>query len=76
MILEKPEELILQSTQINPELKTIAGKVFAGERISFEDGIYLFENADLSYLGVLANYVRELKNKNFVFFNRNFHENG
>jgi aminodeoxyfutalosine synthase len=73
MILETTEELILQSTQLTAELKSIAKKIFKGERISFDDGVYLFEHAELSYLGTLANYVREKKNKNFVFFNRNFH---
>ena len=73
MILESPQELILQSTQLSNELKNIAKKIFKGERISFDEGLYLFERAELSYLGTLANYVREKKNKNFVFFNRNFH---
>jgi aminodeoxyfutalosine synthase len=73
MILESPQELILQSTQLSNELKNIAKKIFKGERISFDEGLYLFEHAELSYLGTLANYVREKKNKNFVFFNRNFH---
>jgi aminodeoxyfutalosine synthase len=66
--METTQELILQSTQISIELKNIAKKVFSGERISFDEGVYLYEHANLSYLGTLANYVREKKNKNFVFF--------
>ena len=50
MILESPEELILQSTQLSNELKNIAKKTFKGERISFDEGVYLFEHAELSYL--------------------------
>jgi len=73
MILDSAKELILHSKLLTTELKTIATKVFNEERISAAEGIYLFENADLSYLGVLANFVREKKNQNFVFFNRNFH---
>ena len=64
--------LIDQSSQ-SSELKTIAHKVLNKERITFEDGVYLFENANLSYLATLANFVREQKNGNFVYFNRNFH---
>jgi aminodeoxyfutalosine synthase len=73
MILHNPQDLILQSSQLSNELKQIASKVFNGERISFDEGVYLFKHANLSYLGTLANFVREKKNKNFVFFNRNFH---
>lgn len=71
--MENPSEVILQSTQLSQELKHIAQKVFNGERISFDDGVYLYEHANLSYLGTLANYVREKKNGNYVYFNRNFH---
>ncbi len=54
-------------------LKALAEKVAGKQRISVEDGILLFEKADLSFLGVLANYVREKKNGNYTYFNRNFH---
>ncbi len=67
------ENIISQSTQLTPELKHIANKVYTGERISFDEGVYLYEHANLSYLGTLANFVREKKNKNYVYFNRNFH---
>jgi len=65
-------DLILQST-INKELKTIAEKVFAGERISNNEGIYLYEHAELGYLGVLAEHVKKQKSGDYVYFNRNFH---
>jgi aminodeoxyfutalosine synthase len=64
--------LIDQSSQ-STELKKIAHKVLNNERISVEDGVYLFKNANLSYLATLANFVREQKNGNLVYFNRNFH---
>lgn len=73
MIMENPQEVITQSERIENELKAIANKVFAGERLSADEGIYLFEHGSLSYLGTLANFVREKKNKNLVYFNRNFH---
>ncbi len=55
------------------ELQTIAHKILNLERISFEDGVTLFEKGSLPYLGALANYVRERKHGNKTFFNRNFH---
>ena len=55
------------------ELKTIGEKILNKERISFNDGVALFEKGSLSYLGALANYVREQKHGNKTYFNRNFH---
>lgn len=43
------------------------------ERITPEEGILLYEKGELGYLGALANFVRENKNGNNVYFNRNFH---
>lgn len=65
--------ILLENPTLDSGLKAIALKVLSAERISVDEGIYLFEKADLSYLGVLANHVREHKNKDLVYFNRNFH---
>lgn len=54
-------------------LRAIAEKIRDGRRISEDEGVYLYEHAELSYLSVMANYVREQKNGNTVYFNRNFH---
>lgn len=64
---------LLANPQLDDRLRDIAQKVNKAERISFDDGIYLFEQAPLPYLGVLANHVREIKNGNNTYFNRNFH---
>jgi aminodeoxyfutalosine synthase len=74
MILSKhdPKEIINNSSYSN-ELKAIANKVFNGERITFNDGVLLYKEAELGFLGTLANYVREKKNGNYVYFNHNFH---
>jgi aminodeoxyfutalosine synthase len=56
-------------------LMEIRDKVEAGERLSFEDGLYLEEQADLLTLGELANRVRERKNGNFTYYNVNTHLN-
>ncbi len=60
---------------LNPDAKLveIASLVKHNQRISFDDGVYLYENAEPGFLGLLANYVREKKNGNFTYFNRNFH---
>lgn len=64
---------ILLDSTISKELKTIAEKVYNEERISVEEGVLLYEKGELGYLGVLANFIREKKNGNNVYFNRNFH---
>jgi aminodeoxyfutalosine synthase len=55
--------------------KTIREKVEHGERLSFEDGLFLEESADLFTLGQLANIVRERKNANYTYYNVNTHIN-
>jgi len=60
-------------TNEDPELQAVAEKLYAGQRISKEDGLLLFERADLPFVGSLANYVREKLHGNKVYFNRNFH---
>ena len=65
--------LLKNDASLSAELKHIAEKVYNGTRISNEDGEYLFNHASLSYLGSLANFVREKKNGDNTFFNRNFH---
>ncbi|HET9747024.1 MAG TPA: radical SAM protein, partial [Chitinophagaceae bacterium] len=55
------------------ELIDIQHKVYGGERITDEEGIFLFENGSLPFLGSLANYIREKKHGDITYFNRNFH---
>jgi aminodeoxyfutalosine synthase len=56
-------------------LSGIRDKVEAGERLPFEDGVFLDEQADLFTLGELANLVRERKNGSFAYYNVNTHLN-
>jgi aminodeoxyfutalosine synthase len=56
-------------------LAAIREKAEAGQRLSFEDGLYLEERADLFTLGELANRVRERKNGNLAYYNVNTHLN-
>jgi aminodeoxyfutalosine synthase len=56
-------------------LSDIRAKVESCERLSFEDGLYLDQHADLFTLSELANQVRERKNGNFAYYNVNTHLN-
>ena len=60
-------------SNISKQLKTIAEKVYHNEAISFEEGVLLFQEGELNYLGALANYVREKKHGDKTYFNKNFH---
>jgi len=60
-------------SNISTPLKTIAEKVYHDEGISFEEGVILFEEGELNYLGTLANHVREKKHGDKTYFNKNFH---
>ncbi|HKB03274.1 MAG TPA: radical SAM protein, partial [Gemmataceae bacterium] len=53
----------------------IRDKVYAGHRLTFDDGVYLDRHADLHTLGELANVVRERKNGNVTYYNVNEHLN-
>lgn len=59
-----------------PTLESIREKVLAGERLSFDEGLFLYRpEVDLNELGALANIVRERKNGNFAYYNINTHLN-
>ena len=60
----------------SPILQPIREKVEAGERLSLEDGVLLYQNdVPLPELGELANWVREQKNGNFAYYNIYTHLN-
>lgn len=65
--------ILLQDSNLSEEHRKIARKVQQGERISFEEGVFLYEHGELAYVGALANFIRERKNGNLTYFNRNFH---
>ena len=59
--------------QDDSELRTIAEKALARERINEQEGLRLFQKGELSFLGGLANFVREGLHGDKTYFNRNFH---
>jgi aminodeoxyfutalosine synthase len=66
-------QVLLNDPHLLPELKHIAQKVRDNQRITFDEGVLLYEKGELGYLGVLANYIREQKHGDKTYFNRNFH---
>lgn len=64
---------ILNDSSLEGPLRLIAEKVHTGQRITTDEGLYLFEKAPMGYLGALANFVRERKHGDNTYFNRNFH---
>ncbi|HEY2581811.1 MAG TPA: radical SAM protein, partial [Mucilaginibacter sp.] len=73
--MEAEENLLflLQNPHLSADLKHIAEKVLHNERITFDEGVLLYEKGELGYLGVLANYIREKRHGDKTYFNRNFH---
>ncbi|MDX1934554.1 MAG: aminofutalosine synthase MqnE [Capsulimonadales bacterium] len=59
----------------NGPLSDIYDRVMEGKRLSFQDGLRLWECEDLNSLGLLANLVREAKNGNVTYYVRNQHIN-
>ncbi len=65
--------MIIEEIVKDTDIESIVKKILKGERIDVKEGIELYKKADLSILGYLANYIREQKNGDNVFFNRNLH---
>jgi len=64
---------VLIGAEKNSLLQIIGNKVIKNERLSFDDGVYLFEHASLPYVGALANWKRESLHGDKTYFNKNFH---
>ena len=57
----------------NPALTAIAEKVLKNERLSPAEGLLLFQEASLPFVGALAAHIAENLHGKKVYFNRNFH---
>lgn len=66
-------ENILRHERLSPTHQRIAEKVLNSERITPEEGLYLYEHGELAFVGALANHIRERKHGHNTYFNRNFH---
>jgi aminodeoxyfutalosine synthase len=56
---------------VTASLRTIAAKVDAGERLTLEDGVDLFEHPDLLAVARLANRERERRHGDLTYYNYN-----
>jgi len=65
-------EIIIAAEKDNL-LQQIGTKVINNQRISFDEGVYLFDKAPLPYVGALANWKRESLHGDTTYFNKNFH---
>jgi aminodeoxyfutalosine synthase len=72
-IITESLEVVLNGMQLSESLRQIADKVLNKERISFEEGVLLYEEGSLGFVGSLANYIRNARHGDVTYFNRNFH---
>ena len=71
--MTKDLSLLLYDPNLSAAHKAIVQKVIDNQRITYEEGVFLFKHGELAFVGALANFVRERKNGDRTFFNRNFH---
>jgi len=64
---------IVAGTTKDKDLLRIADTVLAGGRISVDDALFLYETANLNFVGLLANYVKIRMYGDNVYFNKNIH---
>jgi aminodeoxyfutalosine synthase len=64
---------LLTTNNISTDLQNIAKKILNRQRISDEEAMILFEKGSISFLGSLANHIRETLHGDKTYFNRNFH---
>jgi aminodeoxyfutalosine synthase len=72
-MIDAPAARPISFKNLSSELQQIANKVYNGERLSETEGLLLFEEAPMPFVGSLANHVRERLHGNKTYFNRNFH---
>jgi len=66
-------DVVIRGSRVSEALKTIAGKVLSRERITPEEGLLMYREAPVAFLGMLANHIREERHGDRTYFNRNFH---
>ena len=64
---------VIINSERDHQLQNIGNKVIHNQRLSFNEGVYLFEKASLPYVGALANWKRESLHGDKTYFNKNFH---
>lgn len=64
---------IIDHPSLSATDRVIVRKVLNQERITGEEGEYLFSHENLPFLGMLANHIRTDRHAQRTYFNRNFH---
>jgi len=66
---------VIETLTRSAGLADIYAKVMDGRRLTFLDGVRLYESKELMAVGAMANIVRERKNGSAAYFVRNMHLN-
>ena len=64
-------EVVIDDSRLRPILE----KVEAGQRLSYDDGVALYQTSDILAVGYMANLVRERLHGSVTYFNVNRHIN-
>ncbi len=63
----------LDPERLSADQRHIVDKVLARQRLTEDEGLWLYEHGELPFVGALANWVREQWHGDKTYFNRNFH---
>ncbi len=66
-------EQLIALTDFPSHHKNIAHKALHGERINVDECVVLYEEAELGFVGALADFLRYKRHGHTTYFNRNFH---
>jgi aminodeoxyfutalosine synthase len=64
-------EAVIEDSRLKPILEKVEG----GQRLSYEDGVALYQTSDILAVGYMANLVRERLHGSLTYFNVNRHIN-
>ncbi|MGB4655228.1 MAG: CofH family radical SAM protein [Bacteroidales bacterium] len=64
---------LIEKSHYSSELKEVSSKILNSQRITKSEAVLLYQNSDLSLLGLLADYKNKQINGNNVYYNRNIH---
>ncbi len=64
---------LLENLPLKEREEIIAQKVLNGQRLSFDEGLYLYNEAPFNFLSILANFAKERVSGDNVYFNINIH---
>jgi len=64
---------IIKNTLLSDAIGIITEKILAGIRISKEEGLLLYEQGEIGFLGMLANWINSEKNGKNIYYNKNIH---